>query len=344
MGLKIASVSYRYAGTSLGVSDVSFEVRPGELVALMGHSGSGKSTLLMMVAGLRTGYDGVISLDGNDLRDCPVHKRNIGVVFQNYALFPHLNVWQNVAYGLKLRKMPRTQRYARALALLEMTGLSAFADQAVGSLSGGQQQRVALARALAIDPRLLLLDEPLGALDASIRGRLRDEIRQLQQQFGIATLLVTHDQEEALTMADRVAVMEHGRILQLDTPRRLYEAPASAAVARFVGQSTLFRARVIRQNRVDLGFAELAASTEGFATGTDVEVLVRPEHVQADPPEGCPNRLSGQVLRQRYLGSISRSDFQIVGASQPLLCEGARVPQAAVAIAPEDLRLLPVDA
>ncbi len=344
MGLKIESVSYRYPGTDLGVSDVSFEIRPGELVALMGHSGSGKSTLLMMVAGLRTGYDGVIRLGDRDLHDVPVHQRNIGVVFQNYALFPHLNVWQNVAYGLKLRKVPRQARRERALTLLEMTGLSAYAEQSVDSLSGGQQQRVALARALAIDPGLLLLDEPLGALDASIRGRLRDEIRQLQQQFGIATLLVTHDQEEALTMADRVAVMAQGRILQLDTPRRLYEAPVSAAVARFVGQSTLYRARVVQPDRVDTGFAVLSVDTAGLAVGTEVEVLIRPEHVQADPPEGATNRMPGQVLRQRYLGAVTRSDFQIVGTSRPLLCEGIRVPQTAVAIAPADLRLLPVDA
>lgn len=344
MGLKIESVSYRYAGTRLGVSDVSFEIRPGELVALMGHSGSGKSTLLMMIAGLRTGYDGMIRLNGEDLRDRPVHQRDIGVVFQNYALFPHLNVWQNVAYGLKMRKVPRQQRRERAQLLLEMTGLAAYAEQGVASLSGGQQQRVALARALAIDPKLLLLDEPLAALDASIRGRLRDEIRQLQLEFGIATLLVTHDQEEALTMADRVAVMEQGRILQLDTPQRLYDAPASAAVAGFVGRSTLYRARIEREGIVDLGFALWRADTDGFVAGDAVDVLIRPEHVMLSPSAEALNLLHGQVQRQRYLGAVTRSDFMPVGASHPLLCEGAQAPGATVAVAPHHIRLLPVAA
>ncbi|WP_084637705.1 ABC transporter ATP-binding protein [Paludibacterium yongneupense] len=197
MSLILDQVSYTYPGTVHGLSDVSFCIEPGELVAVIGQSGSGKSTLLKLVSGLATGHTGSIMLNGEDLAAKPVHLRNIGVVFQSYALFPHLNVLENIAYGLKLRRVPLAQRRQHAQALLEVIDMTAFAERAVTQLSGGQQQRVALARALAINPAALLLDEPLAALDASIRGHLRDQIRQLQKRFNATTLLVTHDQEEA---------------------------------------------------------------------------------------------------------------------------------------------------
>ena len=322
------------------VAGVGLEVRQGETLGLIGPNGSGKSTLLKLVSGLSDGYSGRIVLDGEDLQGRPVHKRNVGMVFQSYALFPHLSVLDNVAYGLRLRKLPAAQCRARAFELLSMVDLMAHAERGVGQLSGGQQQRVALARALAIDPKALLLDEPLAALDASIRGHLRDQIRQIQQRFGATTLLVTHDQEEALAMADRVAMLKDGRLLQFATPREIYERPASRAVAEFVGLSTIYPARVAGPGRINLGFAELQADTGGHALDSAVHVLIRPEHVQADPPPGTPNRLTGTPGRQRYLGALLRYDFELAPGVRPLLVEGRQAAAQAVAIDPAHLRLL----
>jgi putative spermidine/putrescine transport system ATP-binding protein len=340
MSLILDQVSYVYPGTTHGLTDVSLSIEPGELVAVIGQSGSGKSTLLKLVSGLSTGHTGSILLNNEDLATKPVHLRNIGVVFQSYALFPHLNVLENIAYGLKLRGVPADERRRRAHELLEVIDMTPFADRAVTQLSGGQQQRVALARALVINPAALLLDEPLAALDASIRGHLRDQIRQLQRRFNATTLLVTHDQEEALVMADRVAVLKEGRLLQLATPKILYEQPASRAVASFVGLSTILPAKVLATNRIDLGFATLAANTGSRSAGSAVFALIRPEHVQADPAEDTPNRLTGSLGTERYLGSFYRYDFNALGADTPILAESRTVAQNAIAIAPEHIRLL----
>ena len=340
MSLLLDQVGFTYAASGQGLQDISFEVARGELVAVIGPSGSGKSTLLKLVSGLERGHSGRILLEGEDLSPQPVHLRRMGMVFQNYALFPHLHVLGNVAYGLKLRGMDLAARRKKAMELLELVGLQGFQDRPVRQLSGGQQQRVALARALAIDPRALLLDEPLSALDAGIRGHLRDQIRALQQRFGTTTLLVTHDQEEALTMADRVAVFKEGRLLQIATPRELYEQPASTAVAGFVGRSTLWAARVVGTGWVDTGFARLAVDTARRPDGSAVHLLVRPEHVQPDPAPDTPNRLQGQPGTQRYLGALSRYDFHVPGASQPVLAESRRVATHAIALPPEHIRLL----
>ncbi len=340
MSLTLNQVSYRYPGTTQGLHDVSLDVRSGELVAVIGPSGSGKSTLLKLVAGLETGHSGRIALDGEELSNTPVHHRNIGMVFQSYALFPHLNVLENVAYGLKLRKVPAVKRLRRCQELLDVVGLSDYAARGIAQLSGGQQQRVALARALAIDPRALLLDEPLSALDASVRGHLRDQIRAIQQRFNATTLLVTHDQEEALTMADRVAVMKDGRLLQIAAPRELYEHPANRAVAQFVGLSTLLPATVCANDRVDLGFAELAAPTGARRPGSAVHVLIRPEHIVGDPPPGSLNRLIGRTGAKRFLGALTRYDFEVPGASQSFLADSTKPASESISIAPEHLLLL----
>jgi len=340
MSLLLDNVSYNYPGSTHGLHDVSLDVRTGELVAVIGPSGSGKSTLLKLVSGLETGHTGRIALDGEDMSRTPVHQRHIGMVFQSYALFPHLSVLDNVAYGLKLRKVAMAERRRRAQELLDVVGLGDCAQRAVAQLSGGQQQRVALARALAIDPRALLLDEPLSALDAGVRGHLRDQIRAIQQRFNATTLLVTHDQEEALVMADRVAMLKDGRLLQIATPRDIYENPASRAVAEFVGLSTILPAKVSASGRLDLGFAELAAPTGSRTAGSAVQVLVRPEHIQADPPAGSINRLAGRTGAQRYLGALTRYDFEVAGASKPFLAESATPAAEAIAIAPDHLRLL----
>ncbi|CBW77182.1 Transporter (plasmid) [Mycetohabitans rhizoxinica HKI 454] len=340
MSLVLDRVSYQYPSTEHGLTDISFEVKTGEMVAVIGASGSGKSTLLKIVSGLISGASGSIILDGENLAEKPVHKRNIGMVFQNYALFPHLNVIENVAYGLALKKIPLKNRIAKAAELLETVGLGNFATRPVSNLSGGQQQRVALARALAIDPKALLLDEPLAALDAGIRGYLRDQIRAIQKKFNATTILVTHDQEEALTLSDYVAVLENGKLLQFGSPKTIYCYPNSRAVAEFVGLSTLLPAKILAHNQVDLGFAQLAADTDGRRLGEKVLVLIRPEHVVTDPPEGTLNYLAGCAVNQRYLGSVVRYDFQVNGAFKPILGEATEVPVSGISIPPQCVQLL----
>ena len=340
MNMLFESVGFSYPSGGGALKDLSFEVGSGELVAVIGPSGSGKSTLLKLVSGLEQGHNGRILLDGVDLAPLAVHQRRMGMVFQNYALFPHMSVLDNIAYGLKLQGIGMTDRAARVMELLDMVGMQGLQDRSVRQLSGGQQQRVALARALAIEPRALLLDEPLSALDAGIRGHLRDQIRALQQRLGITTLLVTHDQEEALVMADKVAVLKQGQLLQIATPKQLYEHPANMAVAAFVGLSTIWPATVTEPGWVDTGFARLAAPTGQRAPGARVHLLARPEHVQPDPPEGAANRLEGRVGTTRFLGAVSRYDFHVRGANTPLLTESRQVATTAIALSPAHIRVL----
>ncbi|AMP37378.1 MULTISPECIES: ABC transporter ATP-binding protein [Ralstonia solanacearum species complex] len=341
MSLEFENVSFAYAGAQRGIAEVSLSVGQGELLAVMGRSGSGKSTILRLTAGLLNGYRGRIAIHGNDMAGVPVWQREVGMVFQQYAIFPHLNVLDNVAYGLRMRGVGAATRRARALEMLERVGLAEYAERRPTALSGGQQQRVALARALVFEPRILLLDEPLAALDAGIRQQLRDQIRTLQRACNATTLLVTHDQEEALSIADRVAVVDDGRILQVDTPQRLYDQPASARVARFVGHSSVMRGHVLAPGSVDVGFAMLSASTGTFRIGEQVDVLVRPEHVQADPLATALNRIGGRRGEVRYFGATSRYDFIPQGSSQRVLCEGRQLAAHSIAIAPEHLRVLP---
>ncbi|MFM0274139.1 ABC transporter ATP-binding protein [Paraburkholderia aspalathi] len=341
MSLHFDNVSFTYPGAQHGIEAVTLSVTPGELVAVMGRSGSGKSTILRLTAGLLDGYRGRIAIDGRDVAGVPVWRREVGMVFQQYALFPHLNVLDNVAYGLRMRGIDAAKRRARALDMLERVGLAEHAGRRTTLLSGGQQQRVALARALAFEPKLLLLDEPLAALDAGIRQQLRDEIRTLQRACGATTLLVTHDQDEALSLADRVAVVDGGRVLQVDTPERLYEQPVSTQVARFVGHSSVMPGRVIANGTVDVSFALLSADTRAFRPGDQVEVLLRPEHVQPDPPADAVNRLAGRRAEVRYFGATCRYDFVPDSTQKPLLCEGRRLAEHSIAIDPEHLRVLP---
>jgi putative spermidine/putrescine transport system ATP-binding protein len=340
MSLQLESVTFHYPGTTQGLHELTLQVNTGELVAVIGPSGSGKSTLLKLIAGLTLGHSGVIRLDGEDQSGKPVHARSVGMVFQSYALFPHLNVFDNIAYGLKLRKLPLAERQAKVGELLQIMELVDLADRSVAQLSGGQQQRVALARALAINPRALLLDEPLAALDANIRAQLRDQVRRIQRQFNATTLLITHDQEEALTMADRVAVLRDGRLMQFDTPQNIYESPANKAVAEFVGQSALFQATVVTDGTVDLGFCRLRTATSSRPPGRRVWVLIRPEFCEPDPAPDQINRLPGETRTVRYLGSVCRYDFVVDGADQPFLAQARHPARSAIAIAPEHIRLL----
>lgn len=288
----------RAFGRTRALDDVSITINPGELVALLGPSGSGKTTALRVLAGLERPDSGRVVIDGEDVTRVSAHRRGIGMVFQAYSLFPTMTALENVAFGLRLRRVRRAVRSERALALLELVGLRHLAHRRPHQLSGGQAQRVALARALAIEPRVLLLDEPLSALDAAVRVRLREEIRRIQLELGTTTVFVTHDQEEALSIADRVAVLRAGRLEQLDTPTAIYHRPATPFVASFIGRANRIPATVAEHGRVVVLAREVdAPPVRGLASGTPVIALLRPESLVITPaPEGA-GRILGLVFR-----------------------------------------------
>ncbi|MGV6876594.1 ABC transporter ATP-binding protein [Pseudochelatococcus sp. B33] len=343
MTLAYENVSFTYPGSAAGVFDVSLSIARGELVAIIGASGSGKSTILRLLAGFVKPASGRILIDGQDVGDLAPEARRLGVVFQNYALFPHMRLWENVAYPLKVRGLSRAERRARATDMLARVGMQGRADAYPAEISGGQQQRVALARALVFEPRGLLLDEPLSALDAGLRIGMRDEIRRVQRAAGIATLLVTHDQEEALSIADRVVVMHEGRLIQVGTPHELYETPADARVAAFVGQSNLWPGTVAGADRVETAIGALACRTQERAVGEAVTVLVRPERiVPVAAPDGTtpPGHFRGQLATDRYLGPIRRIDLAVDGGLIRLETH-ERGPIDWVSIPADAVRLLP---
>ena len=276
--LRLEGVAKSFGGF-VALRDVNLAICPGELVCFLGPSGCGKTTLLRIVAGLDMQTAGRVWQGGRDVSRLPPAMRDFGIVFQSYALFPNLNVADNIGYGLVNRKMVRAAREARVAELLALIGLEGSGTKYPAQLSGGQQQRVALARALATSPGLLLLDEPLSALDARVRLHLRREIRALQQRLGVTTILVTHDQEEALTMADRVVVMNHGVIEQVGTPEEIYEAPRSRFVAAFIGTMNFLPGRVVGPSLVEAAGVAVACDTSSLAIGAAVEVAVRPEDV-----------------------------------------------------------------
>lgn len=288
----------RSYGAVRALDGLTLRIRPGELVALLGPSGCGKTTALRILAGLDEADAGSVSVDGRDISRVPANKRDIGLVFQAYSLFPHLTVLDNVAFGLKMRGVGARERAGRAAEMLDLVGLAAQSGRYADELSGGQQQRVALARALAIRPRVLLLDEPLSALDAQVRSQLRDEIRRVQLEVGTTTLFVTHDQEEALAVADRVGVMNAGRLEQLAAPAELYTRPATPFVAEFVGLHNRLPARVV-DGRVPLWGHPAAALPGSVSEGV---ALVRPEAIRltADPAS------MATVQSVAFLGAVSR--------------------------------------
>jgi sulfate transport system ATP-binding protein len=247
--ISVQAISKQF-GDFTALGDVSLEVPEGSLTALLGPSGSGKSTLLRIIGGLELPDAGTIVIDGEDVTDVPPQRRGIGFVFQHYAAFRHMTVRENVAFGLKVRRQPRARVQARTSELLGIVGLGGYADRYPNQLSGGQRQRMALARALAVQPRVLLLDEPFGALDAKVRAELREWLRRLHEEVEVTTLLVTHDQEEAMSIADRIAVMDHARIAQVGTPRELYDRPASRFVASFLGPVSQLGDRLVRPHDI----------------------------------------------------------------------------------------------
>ncbi len=302
--VRLENLHRRY-GTIVALDDLSLTLAPGELVALLGPSGCGKTTALRLVAGLEDADGGRVVFGGNDVTALPTNRRDVGMVFQAYSLFPHMVAWENVAFGLQMRKVNPEERKKTALEMLELVGLARFANRYASQLSGGQQQRVALARALAIRPQVLLLDEPLSALDAKVRSRLRDEIRRIQLEVGITTLFVTHDQEEALAIADRVGVMQAGRLEQLGPPTQVYSRPATPFVADFVGLTNRLDGNV-KSGAVEVRGVSLPLVRPDVADGP-ATALVRPEAVSvAAEGEAMDGPLVGTVIAVAFLGAVSR--------------------------------------
>ena len=306
--IQLVELTKRFADVT-AVDRIDLEIPAGEFFSLLGPSGCGKTTTLRLIAGFEQPTEGQILLDGTDVAYTPPHRRSVNTVFQNYALFPHLNVFDNVAFGLRRAKRPKDEikeRVARALELVHLTG---YERRKSSQLSGGQQQRVALARALILNPAVLLLDEPLGALDAKLRKALQLELKGLQQEVGITFLYVTHDQEEALTMSDRLAVMNAGRVEQVGAPEDVYEDPQTVFVADFLGASNLMDATAKGASdgacRVELDGFELRGSAGASDVTGPAKIVIRPERVELEPhgaPAG-PNRLPGMVERLVYVGS-----------------------------------------
>jgi putative spermidine/putrescine transport system ATP-binding protein len=312
--LEIAGLTKRY-GAATTVRDVTLDVADGEFLVLLGPSGCGKTTTLRMVAGFVEPSAGSIRLGGRDITGSPPWLRNTGMVFQNYALFPHMTVAENVAFGLEMRKVPKPEREARAMEALRMVRMEPYAGRLPRQMSGGQQQRAALARALAIHPDVLLLDEPLSNLDAKLREEVRVEIRQLQRQLGLTTIMVTHDQEEALTVADRLVVMAEGEIRQVGSQQDLYERPADRFVAGFVGRSTFLAGRVAERGRFVTAGGIGIAVPDALAAGPAV-LAIRPEAVHVAPPDDEENRLAGMVEFVSYLGPLIELHLRIAAGEK----------------------------
>ncbi len=349
--LEVANLTAHYGSTRV-LDDLSLTVGQGELVSLLGASGCGKTTTLRLIAGFLQPTAGTITLGGRDLVKLPAHRRDIGLVFQNYALFPHLTVLDNVAFGLKQRGVPAAERAKRANAMLDRVGLTALADRLPGALSGGQKQRVALARALVIEPPLLMFDEPLSNLDAKLRIDMRVEIRQLQRANGTTSVYVTHDQEEAFSISDRVAIMHQGRIMQLDTPETLYQRPANAFVARFVGFENLIPMRVLSRGaetitveapggvEIELSARRFPDVPERFMLGTRPDGLA----VTSDPTvRGIPATLGLRTYLGRAYQYQCQTDAGVLVANGSLATPLAAGERARLVPVPEQCCVLGVE-
>ncbi|CUK12872.1 ABC transporter ATP-binding protein [Shimia thalassica] len=320
--VEFARVQKSYDGETLVVKDLNLQMPKGEFLTMLGPSGSGKTTCLMMLAGFETATHGEIRLDGREINNIPPHKRGIGMVFQNYALFPHMTIAENLSFPLEVRKMGKSEREEKIKRALDMVEMGAFGGRRPAQLSGGQQQRVALARALVFEPELVLMDEPLGALDKQLREKMQFEITHLAHELGITTVYVTHDQTEALTMSDRVAVFDDGRIQQLDPPDTLYEEPKNSFVAQFIGENNTLEGVVKEINNglalVQLDGGELIDCKpvhDSVVPGARTRVSIRPERVEYNKErlqEGA-HTLKAEVLEFIYMGDIFRTRLRVAG-------------------------------
>ncbi len=318
----LRQVTKRY-GQERVVDSISTRIAPGEFFSLLGPSGSGKTTTLMMIAGFADVDEGSILLDGVDIVDVPPQRRGFGMVFQNYAIFPHLNVFDNIAFPLRARKLPDDQIKARVTEALELVRLERFADRFSRQLSGGQQQRVAIARAIVFHPNVVLMDEPLGALDKNLRYQMQVEIKEIQQRLGMTVIYVTHDQEEAMNMSDRIAIMDSGRVEQVGRPAEIYDNPSSTFIARFLGEANLIDGTIeaIAGAEVRLrtaGGLQLHARAQGdVKAGTRAHLFVRPERVVIARPQaetavdGAVNGVDGRLVHTSFLGNILRHVVEI---------------------------------
>lgn len=314
-------VQKSYDGEILVVKDLNLHIARGEFLTMLGPSGSGKTTCLMMLAGFETATHGEITLDGKPINNIPPHKRGIGMVFQNYALFPHMTVGENLSFPLEVRGMGKSEREGKIKRALDMVQMGDFINRRPSQLSGGQQQRIALSRALVFEPELVLMDEPLGALDKQLRETLQFEITNLAHQLGITTVYVTHDQTEALTMSDRVAVFDDGRIQQLAPPDELYEQPQNSFVAQFIGENNTLQGTISKMSgdmcEVTLADGSVidALPVNVGAVGEKTQVSIRPERVEMDPSRLTPgaHTLKAEVLEFVYMGDIYRTRLRVAG-------------------------------
>jgi len=355
--LEVEGLTRRYS-PQVAVGPISFEVRAGEFFSLLGPSGCGKTTTLRCIAGFETLNAGAIRLRGERLDDKPPHRRDVGLVFQNYALFPHLSVFDNVAFGLKLRRVAKAEIIERVGRILRLVDLAPLAERFPAQLSGGQQQRVAIARSLVLEPRILMFDEPLSNLDLKLRIQMRDELRSLQRRLGKTAIYVTHDQTEALALSDRIAVLSHGHIEQIGTPDEIYERPATSFVAEFIGNSNLLPATIVERGEreviveIERGLRLRSAGGNLAGDGDEVVVLIRPERIQIKAPGvgGTPghNRFSARIVTVTYLGDDLRLDLEL--ATGQMLQGALKNAGAArdwtpaqmvqILVGPADLRLL----
>ena len=342
------NIALAYGKTQV-LKDISLAIEPGEFFALLGPSGSGKSTLLRLIAGFNFAQSGEITVDGSDIARVPPWQRNIGMVFQNYALWPHMTVEKNVAFGLEERKLPRAETARKVNDILALVGLTDYAQRRPNQLSGGQQQRVALARTLAIEPTVLLLDEPLSNLDAKLRVQMRQELKSLQRRLGITTIFVTHDQEEALTTCDRIAVMNEGVIQQIGTPIELFDAPANRFVANFVGTINFVEGKIEHaQNSATfvsslLGTIQLPASTASHWS-TGAALALRPHTISiceralpASVASGEAIRLEGRIVEREFLGEFVR--YRVDAGGTELIVDQSHLPDGEIFTAGQNVTL-----
>jgi spermidine/putrescine transport system ATP-binding protein len=308
-------------GSFVAVDDIHLSIRAGEFLTLLGPSGCGKTTLLRMIAGFESPDRGAVILGNQDVTSLPPYRREVNQVFQSYALFPHLSVRRNIAFGLRMRRMRRDVIAKKVAAMIDLVSLTGMEDRLPDQLSGGQRQRVALARALVCEPKVLLLDEPLAALDAKLRRSMQIELKKLQSRVGITFVFVTHDQEEALTMSDRIAVMNQGRIEQLGTPAEMYHRPATKFVATFLGQTNLLPAKVLSSHRVQLiDGTELSCDAGDHAIGGDLLLSIRPERISLSPV-GDENVIEVQLVGRIFKGAYEQCNLRTAGGLELIVID-----------------------